>query len=216
MLKWNGIFLTVLSLILLTGCNEKQGDLKALFQDETIIQVQVLGDFDDTALEEVKYMIATQFHADSIIVKYSSLPDSCITKVKTTRYRADKLLRYLKTQKDEKAIKLIALTKQDISVTKYDSNGKIKTPEYKYADWGIMGLAYRSGPVCIVSSFRLKSNDKKLFMQRLRKVSMHELGHNYGNPHCPDKTCVMTDAVESITTIDGTEEQFCEVCEKKI
>ena len=211
----NFLLIFVGCMIIYFSCGTKP-EKKGWFYKKNSIQILLLGNVEDKAVWEVKDMIATQFHPDTILLTHAPLPDSCITTIKTKRYRADKLLRYLTTRKDESATKLIALTEQDISVTKYGEKGKIKSPTYKYADWGIMGLAYRGGGVCIVSCFRLQSEDKKLFYQRLRKVSMHELGHNYGNPHCSDKTCVMTDAVERISTVDGAQEWFCEKCEKKI
>ena len=101
-------------------------------------------------------------------------------------------------------------------VWKKDNNGKIKSPTYKYADWGIMGLAYCPGNSCIVSTFRIKHPDKQKHFTRLKKVAVHEFGHNLGLPHCPDKSCVMTDAVESVATIDNAQLALCKACTLKL
>ncbi|MBX9851002.1 MAG: hypothetical protein K2X86_04505 [Cytophagaceae bacterium] len=62
-------------------------------------------------------------------------------------------------------------------------------------------MGYRPGPSCVVSAFRLNSQHPR-FVERLKKVCLHELGHNLDLPHCPDKGCFMTSAAEKIATID--------------
>ena len=79
-----------------------------------------------------------------------------------------------------------------------------------------MGLAYCPGNSCVVSDFRLKTKNKALHIARFKKVIIHELGHNFGLPHCPDKKCVMTDAVESIKTIDNAKPGLCNTCKNKL
>ena len=38
----------------------------------------------------------------------------------------------------------------------------------------------------------------------MKKVVLHELGHNFGIPHCTKtEPCVMKDAVEKISTVDN-------------
>lgn len=53
-------------------------------------------------------------------------------------------------------------------------------------------------------------------MLRLRKVAVHEFGHNLGLPHCPNKNCVMTSAAEKLTTIDNEKLALCKNCKKII
>jgi archaemetzincin len=100
------------------------------------------------------------------------------------RFRADSLIRYLDSITPMGHI-TIGLTDKDIS----HSKGKIK-------DYGIMGLGYRPGKACVVSTFRLS---KKNRLEQLFKFSIHELGHTQGltqnsTQHCPVKTCFMRDA----------------------
>ena len=95
------------------------------------------------------------------------------------RHRADSLIKFLANQTKDGFV-TIGLTSKDISTTKGN-----------YPDWGVMGLSYRPGKSCIVSSFRLKGANKQ---EKLFKVSIHELGHTQGLPHCPVKSCFMLDA----------------------
>ena len=79
-----------------------------------------------------------------------------------------------------------------------------------------MGLAYCPGKSSIISKFRLRSSNKKLELERFKKVVIHEFGHNLGLPHCPDKNCVMTSAAEKISTIDKEKMELCDVCKRQI
>lgn len=145
-----------------------------------------------------------------------ALPQEAFVNIKSPRYRADKLIDMQEQNMGDDIDYILGLTESDISVTKKDENGNIKKPEWKYNDFGIMGLAYCPGESCIVSGFRLKHPDKEVHFGRFKKVVIHELGHNFGLPHCPDKKCVMTDAVEKIKTIDDAKPELCAECKKKI
>lgn len=75
------------------------------------------------------------------------------------------------------------------------------------ADWGVMGLGYRPGRACVISTYRLKNKNKK---EQLLKVTMHEIGHTFNLPHCNNKTCLMRDA-EGGNPLDE-EKDFCNHC----
>jgi archaemetzincin len=45
--------------------------------------------------------------------------------------------------------------------------------------------------VAVVSVYRLRSRDGKLYMSRVRKEVVHEVGHLLGLKHCRDTGCVM-------------------------
>jgi archaemetzincin len=112
-----------------------------------------------------------------------------------TRHRADSLIRYL-TNRTKVGYLTIGLTTKDISTTKGE-----------YKDLGVMGLGYCPGKSCIASSFRLKGTNR---LEKLFKVSNHELGHTQGLPHCPVNTCFMQDAKGKDRTDD--EKEFCPKC----
>ena len=113
------------------------------------------------------------------------------------RYRADILINWLKNTVNDDGV-VIGLTSKDISTTK----NEIK-------DYGIMGLGFRPGKSCVVSTFRLNKQNLK---QQLFKVAIHELGHTQGLNHCPVKTCFMRDAEGENPTDE--EKEFCESCRK--
>jgi archaemetzincin len=143
------------------------------------------------------------------------LPQDCFVNEKTPRYRADKLIFFLKNEFKSDQYKAGYAT-VDISTTKKNAFGMTLKPESKYRDWGIFGLGYKPGKACIISTFRMKGNGELVLKERLAKVFVHEIGHNLGLPHCTDKQCVMTDAAESIKTIDLVKGNLCEKCKNKL
>ncbi len=126
------------------------------------------------------------------------MPENCRNSTKT-RYRADKLISYLNSRTKE-GYCTIGLTNKDISTTKEP-----------YADWGVMGLGYCPGKACIASTFRVKGKDR---LEKLFKLSIHELGHTQGLPHCPTSGCFMQDAKGKDNF--GKENDFCKNCKIKL
>lgn len=121
------------------------------------------------------------------------------------RYKADSLLVFLKTRHVTGANIVAGITAKDMSTHK----GTI-------ADYGIMGLGLQPGNECIISTYRLyKSNpSQQLLQQRLLKTVVHELGHNFGLPHCPNKHCIMADADGRLT--QDNEDALCDDCKRKL
>ncbi len=81
----------------------------------------------------------------------------------------------------------------------------------------IFGLAH--GRRAIISLTRLRqefyglSPDPDLFLERAKKEAVHELGHVFGLPHCPDRRCVMHFS-NSIAETDLKGWRFCERCQR--
>jgi archaemetzincin len=163
---------------------------KAIDNTKTIY-IQPFGNFSDSSL----HVIVKELHKvfKNIEVKKSiDLPNHSYYKPRN-RYRADILIKYLNDITKSNSY-IIGFTNKDISTTK--NNVK---------DWGVMGLGYCPGKSCIVSSYRIHGN-----LDKLLKLSLHELGHNAGLPHCPNKTCYMKDA-EGKDNLNN-EKSFCNKC----
>ncbi|MCB9032445.1 MAG: matrixin family metalloprotease [Chitinophagales bacterium] len=198
------IVLIIISLLLLS-CNK----------NASIVEILPYENFNTKEVDTIKAIFQNLFPEKQIIVKEKqALPKSAFINIKSPRYRADEIIKIL-SKETVANTKTVALTNSDISTTKYE-NGKVKQPAYKYKDWGIMGLAYCPGKACVVSSFRIKHPNYTVYIDRLKKVSVHELGHTLGLRHCANKKCVMTDAVEKVSTIDNANLAFCEQCRTKL
>lgn len=133
-----------------------------------------------------------------ILKKEINYPAAAFNKERN-RYRADSLIKFLAQQTPDGHV-TIGLTNLDISTTK----DGVK-------DWGVMGLGYQPGKACVASTFRLSKENRKI---QLYKVAIHELGHTYGLPHCPVKTCFMRDAEGKNPT--NEEIEFCPDCKSTL
>lgn len=71
------------------------------------------------------------------------------------------------------------------------------------------GLAY--GRSAVVSVYRLRSRDRQLYLSRVRKEVVHEVGHMLGLRHCRDPGCVMFFS-NSIEDTDRKGEALCRRC----
>ena len=180
--------------------------------DVPMVGIQPYGQFSKHKADTIAKTISEFYQIKTVVLPTKELYKEAFIEVKSPRYRADKIITIQKNNKVDSLDFILGLTAKDISVTKKDKFGKVKSPTYKYADWGIMGLAYCPGNSCIVSTFRIQHSNPKIHFTRFKKVAVHEFGHNLGLPHCPDKTCVMTDAVESVKTIDNAKLALCGKC----
>lgn len=204
-------YLPFVFLLALLGCNQ-------LADRDQAIALQPFTGFPKSYIDSLIPVLETEFSQEVIVLPEIDLPAHAFINVKSPRYRADTLIRFLKTLLPDTCSNILGLTTKDISVTKRNKEGEIKTPEYRYGDFGIFGLAYRPGKSAIVSTFRIGKTTVANKLARFKKISTHEIGHNLGLPHCTySTTCVMADAVESIRTVDNCQPSFCTTCklEKK-
>jgi archaemetzincin len=173
---------------------------------ETIIAIQPLGVVNQERLDIAKKGLEDAFGMKVVILVANALPKEAWYEPRE-RYRAEKLLTFLNDQIDTKFRIVVGLTAKDISTTKDE-----------HEDWGIFGLGEVHGNFCVVSTFRLSARgaDETKLRERLRKVSIHEVGHVIGLQHCPQKGCVMQDAESSIATVDNEDGKFCETCKAAI
>lgn len=55
----------------------------------------------------------------------------------------------------------------------------------------VFGQAEMNRKAAVISICRLASEDDELYLERIVKEAVHELGHTFGLRHCSDKYCVM-------------------------
>jgi archaemetzincin len=180
-----------------------------------LIGIQPYGNIDAEIIQSISTSLKHAYKMDVVILSNKELPKSAFVNIKSPRYRADSLLIDLSKIRPDSVDFILGITSKDISTTKRDSEGKIKKPESKYIDWGIFGLGYMPGQSSIISTFRLKNTSPENFKSRAQKISVHEVGHNFGLQHCEVNKCVMQDAVETIKTIDLADFDLCEKCFQK-
>ena len=125
---------------------------------------------------------------------------------KRGRFKADALIKYLDTLNDDRYKFVVGLCDADISTVKGSNK-----------DWGVFGLGSLDHTACVISTQRLKRNaDREKLKLRVKKVVIHELGHNHGIKHCESGLpCFMVDAHGKISTIDNEPLDMCNTCKKK-
>ena len=129
--------------------------------EKLTVGIQPYGIFPEDKTDTIAKTIADFYQIKTVVLPAKELYKEAFTEVKSPRYRADKMINLQKKNKVDSLDFVLGLTTKDISVTKKDKWGKIKTPTYKYADWGIMGLAYCPGNSCIVSTFSYSTSQFK-------------------------------------------------------
>ena len=117
------------------------------------------------------------------------------------QYHSTRILEKLAEKAPSGILKIIAFTRQDLYIP-------ILTHVY--------GEAQLGGKACVVSTLRLKENlsalhPRKIFLSRVTKEAIHELGHTFNLRHCPDPACIMH-YCRSIEDVDGKSEQLCRYC----
>lgn len=155
-------------------------------------------------------MLAQEFecfyhNVKTIILPRAIMSDTLLANSKT-RYNANKILHHLALIKPEEATYILAIT-----------DDRIAACGDSIHESGVAGLGNRPGTCAVVSTaaLRNKLKDEDQFTQRLIKACMHEMGHNFGLPHCKnkkDKKCLMRDAAGTIVTLDEEDVHLCTKC----
>ncbi len=118
------------------------------------------------------------------------------------QYNSKLVLKYLLQCHPCDCFRLIGVTCLDLYV-----------PILKY----VFGIAQMNGQCSIISTHRLlpqfygQPQNLDLFMARLEKTALHELGHCLGLTHCRDRRCVMYSSAR-IEDTDFKRPDFCPTC----
>jgi archaemetzincin len=197
------LYLIGFSLFSITACKE-QTAVKQKKQEKPIVILQPLQFDDAKMLAYLKDSIEKFYPVEIVIAAKTNFPASFYYKPRN-RYRADSTIKWLKQIKPDSARSMVGITNEDVSVNKGT-----------HKDYGVMGLGYRPGNSCVVSTFRLRktATSQSHYRQRLFKVVVHEMGHNFGLHHCPEETCIMVDA-EGQMKLDK-EKDLCADCKRKL
>lgn len=169
------------------------------------INIQPIEFTDGRQLHFIQGQLAAFFHCPVDILQPVAMPPDFLNRAKGERYSADLVLRWLSERRSDSVQLTVGLTRKDIF-----------TRKRRDSVWGILGLGGCPGNVCVVSDARFFSTAPKRYEHRLRTLVIHELGHNFGLPHCKSPHCIMNDANEQIATVDSSGDQFCVACRRRL
>lgn len=187
-----------------TSITEDDSDTLCTCPPESFVHIdlQPLGDFTQKEAnqlkEELEKHLVPIYLSEIEVLPKKDIPASCLYKPRN-RYWAGKILGFLKQQNQGSDFVTIGLTHRDISTSIHGN--------YNY---GIMGLSFRPGNACVVSTFRLKRKDD------LWKVTTHEFLHSRDLPHCKkdNPKCLMQDAHGKNTFY--MKNCLCQDCQKSL
>jgi len=89
------------------------------------------------------------------------------------------------------------------------------TPVLRY----VFGEAMFPGQAAVVSTYRLGASlsggqgpgDRSVFVARVLKEVIHEIGHTFGLTHCRDRLCVMAASLD-MKQVDAKSTRLCSYC----
>jgi archaemetzincin len=186
------------------GCKSKTKLSPETVKMKPVVILQPLEFTDSAALLQLKDSVEQFYDVTVYINSNKSFPGDLFYKPRN-RYRADRIIHWLRMNMPDSVRTIVGITSKDVSTT--------KTNAY---DYGVMGLGYRPGNACVVSTFRpaKTAKNKKHLQERLYKLVIHEMGHNFGLPHCSNEACFMVDA-EGQMKLDN-ERFLCDSCKRSL
>lgn len=172
--------------------------LSVTLNAQKVIHILPLGNVNDDVINIIESTIYEFYGYKCVVGAKVPLTKDVLADSKT-RYEAGRILAKYKSREN-----LLIITEKDIAFRK----GAIK-------EWGIFGLGYRPGRTCVVSTSRIKRKVTiTVFKERLKKICIHEIGHNLGLNHCTSGNvkCLMNDAKGTIKQVDREGLYFCAQC----
>ena len=198
---WIFVFL-VLSTFMV-DCRE--GKREKMPAEDKKICVYFIGEKDTMLVKDLPHYLESIFNRKIKVGKLKMNLDFAYHPQRK-QYYSSAILDRLKAMKNKECERLLAIVSVDLYV-----------PELNF----VFGEADFQKKVAVISTIRLSQEfyglpeNKEIFLERVTKEAVHELGHTYGLPHCPDPKCVMHFS-NSLWDTDCKSYSFCLNCKKKL
>lgn len=207
--------IVILIMLALTSCQKDPLISMEKSNQDKIIALQPLGSYDEQQLLMIRAQISDFYNIRVRILKPVDIPSSFRSPYEE-KYAADSLLQFLSKLSNDTLVEVVGLTHKDI-YTQHEHHAILNKKDTVLVSYtGIFGLGYIPGNACVVSDHRLMTADKELWNNRLKKVVIHEIGHNLGIPHCPDDTCLMSESNGNIVKLNKTGGDYCKSCRQML
>ncbi|MDB5200390.1 MAG: putative archaelysin family metalloprotease precursor [Chitinophagaceae bacterium] len=197
------LLIFILLAFLSTNCN-KHSILSLNKKQKQIIAFVPLDDYNMIEIDPVIKEISGFYNKQVIVLHSVNIPGKFFNTA-LKQYSADSIIMLLSHLYNDTIVEIIGLIHNPVFTIK-----EVKPVPY-YSE-NIFGMGYQPGNACVVSDFKFKTTDTKIFNQRLRNVIIHEVGHNLGLSHCPDDKCIMSKNNGNITTLDNSGNDYCNKC----
>ncbi len=166
-----------------------------MLQEKNTLQVYRYEDFPIQKAEMLCTELRKYFPKVELVDTVLTLPSGAYVE-RRNRYRGTGLLKDLR--KFQHGNTVLGLTNRIICTSNEIS-----------PDFGIMGISYLNCGLSVVSTVIPKTGRQQT-NENLIKLTLHELGHALGLPHCPNQKCLMVDAEHRMKLSNTT--GFCDNC----
>ena len=160
-----------------------------------LTQLVPLGVINHLAADVVAGNLQAILNLTTDILAAHPLPDDAFMSDRR-QYDAVKLINYLSAVPSLRAPIRLGLTSCDMG-----------TPILTY----VYGESQLGGRVAVVSFYRLTTAGREVTLERLSKLSLHEVGHVIGLGHCWDHNCLMR-SIRNTDQLDELDLAFCDTC----
>ena len=198
------IILSLISLSFLVTCRQSHSIYLKNNKQKQIIAFQPLNNYDESILTDLAFDIRDFYNRQTIILKPIRIPYHFYDTI-LSQYSADSLIMFLSVLRNDTITEVIGFTHDRIFTIK-------KNGFAPYYDENIFGMGHQPGNVCVVSDWKFCSTYRTMCYQRLRKVTIHEIGHNLGLSHCEDEKCIMSEKNGNTITLDKNGNDYCQKC----
>jgi len=166
---------------------------------EAFIAIAPIGEVKLGWLEPLKIQLQQLYGYPANVVPILDNVDFALDEERE-QYHSTRILEVLAEKAPPEAVKVLGITKVDLFI-----------PILTY----VFGEAQLGGVSCIVSSYRLEteegSGDMSAFNERMIKEAIHELGHTFKLRHCKEASCIMH-YCRSIGDVDRKSSELCRYC----
>ena len=171
-----------------------------------LVEIIPLGSIEAAIKREVSSALRNVYGVDVSFQEAKQMPQGLYENSRG-QYRAEGLLEF--TAQKGRGEKIVAITNDDMYYTGRNY---------------VFGLAYLGGKACIISTYRLKKQtqrefsgktEQEVFVGRVRKEVIHEVGHTLGLEHCSNNRCVMSFS-PTVLDVDRKEEYLCGACRREL
>jgi archaemetzincin len=199
------VLITFISLIFLSTCTPSPYLSLKNDKKKQIIALQPFDNYDESVIYHLTFGIRDFYNKQTIVLPPITMPahffDTTIR-----QYYADSLITLLSGLRNDTIVEVVGITHNPIFTIKG------KNDSLPYYDKNIFGFGYQPGSACIVSDSRFSSDYQTLHLNRLRKVIIHEIGHNLGLMHCQDEKCLMSEKNGNTIILDNSGNDYCQKC----
>lgn len=168
--------------------------------EDRYIEIIPVGYVDQNALSHVTEVVEQRFKVEVRLGHPIDMPEAAFN-ASRKQYNAGIILNEVNKNRSPNSAKVLGVIEDDIY-----------TGGLNY----VFGQAMLGGCCGVISLSRLRwgiegTGKNKLFLSRVEKEAVHELGHTFGLKHCPNPRCVMFFS-SNLDDTDRKSADFCPEC----